>query len=139
MPSQLRAIAALLVMVAWNATAESAEKAQAGAIVQSGYERFIDSCALCHGLGARGDGEAAGMLEKAPPDLTQLSKNNEGRFPLEYVYTTIDGRAAMQPHGNREMPVWGNLWTRSVPPEYAEAYARSRALELIMFLESIQE
>lgn len=107
--------------------------------IDPGYERFIDSCAFCHGTDAKGDGAAATMLSKQPADLTQLAKNNGGKFPLKYVYTTIDGRDMLKSHGMREMPVWGNLWTKSVPPQYAESYVRARIFEIILYLDSIQE
>ena len=107
--------------------------------VEPGYQRFIDSCAFCHGVSARGDGAAAAMLSKPPADLTLLAKNNGGKFPLNYVYSTIDGRDMLKSHGMREMPVWGNLWSKSVPPKYAESYVRARIFDIILFLDSIQE
>ena len=107
--------------------------------VTSGFERFVDSCAFCHGVDAKGNGAAAAMLSKQPADLTLLSKRNDNIFPLEYVYNTIDGRAIKDSHGSREMPVWGDLWTKSVSREHAESYVRARIFELIMFLNAIQE
>jgi mono/diheme cytochrome c family protein len=107
--------------------------------VASGFERFIDSCAFCHGVNAKGNGPAAELLSKLPADLTLLSKRNENIFPLEYVYNTIDGRAVGKSHGSREMPVWGDLWKKSVSPEHAESYVRARIFEIIMFLDSVQE
>ena len=37
------------------------------------------------------------------------------------------------------MPVWGDVWRRNVPEQYAPYYVRGRILELILYLDSIQE
>jgi mono/diheme cytochrome c family protein len=118
--------------------------AQAGAqdldrAVAEGRERFIDACAFCHGLSGKGQGMAAHMLANQPADLTQLSRKNEGTFPLASVYSVIDGRLSTSAHGGREMPVWGDVWKTNVPSQYAEQYVRGRILELVLYLESIQE
>lgn len=107
--------------------------------VSAGRERFVDACAFCHGLSGTGNGMAASMLEQQPADLTQLSKNNAGRFPLASIYSIIDGRMSTAAHGARDMPVWGNIWKKNVPEQYAEYYVRGRILELILYLDSIQE
>ncbi len=54
------------------------------------------------------------------------------------IYRIIDGRTGVATHGSREMPVWGDVWAKNAPPEFAEDYVKGRILELIMFLESIQ-
>ena len=74
----------------------------------SGPEMFKTWCASCHGNDAKGNGPVASALKKAPPDLTQLSKKNGGKFPTERVRQFIDGRDKVDAHGTREMPVWGN-------------------------------
>jgi len=107
--------------------------------VAAGRERFVDACAFCHGLSGKGQGMAAGMLEHSPPDLTQLRKNNGGRLPLRRLYDMIDGREALPAHGERDMPVWGAIWQRNVPEQYAEYYVRGRILELLLYLDAIQE
>lgn len=130
---------ALLVITTHASFGETAQPGNAVGVVETGYERYIDSCAFCHGVDAKGDGPAAGMLEKAPADLTQLAGNNGGRLPITYVYDTIDGRNMLKSHGPQEMPVWGELWRNSVPARYAEFYVRARILEIILFLDSVQE
>jgi len=37
------------------------------------------------------------------------------------------------------MPVWGDLWEKGVPPEFSQAYVRSRIFQIIMYLNSIQQ
>ena len=131
-------LALFLASCSLQAAAEPAASASDMA-VDAGRERFVDACAFCHGLSGKGDGAAADMLEFPPSDLTQLAKNNEGQFPLAEIYSVIDGRAGTASHGNRQMPVWGDVWSRNVPEQYAEYYVRGRALELILYLDSIQE
>jgi len=76
----------------------------------SGQVMFQTWCATCHGTDAKGNGPTVAALKKAPPDLTQLTKENHGKFPTERVRGYIDGTgAASTPaHGSREMPVWGD-------------------------------
>lgn len=106
---------------------------------------FINSCSSCHGV----DGKGAGFLTRifkgvAPGDLTQLAANNDGQFPFDAVFQVIDGRAQVAAHGDRKMPVWGDrYWERSMseygPDELNRQRARSRVLELVYYLQSIQE
>jgi len=104
-----------------------------------GRQRYIESCAACHGEDAKGAGLLASMLTAKPADLTQLSKNNGGTFPFGQVYNTIDGRSKHRAHGSHEMPVWGQLWQQEGPYERAETFVRGRILELIVYLRSIQQ
>ncbi|WP_299754134.1 c-type cytochrome [uncultured Boseongicola sp.] len=106
---------------------------------------FENSCASCHGE----DGKGAGFLTRVfrgvdPGDLTQLAANNDGQFPSDKVFQVIDGRAEVAAHGDRKMPVWGDrYWERSMteygPDELNRQRARSRVLELVYYLQSIQE
>ena len=127
--------------------------AQAGAAyAQEDQERFAasaaefrNSCASCHGA----DGKGAGFLTRIfrgvdPGDLTQLSKNNEGVFPLDRVLEVIDGRKEVAAHGERKMPVWGDRYmaqsmTRHGPGPMNDFIVRNRVLELVYYVQSIQE
>ena len=42
--------------------------------------------------------------------LTQLSKKYQGQFPLWQVYRISDGREAVNGHGTRDMPIWGEVF-----------------------------
>ncbi|MBK5926627.1 hypothetical protein CCR87_04560 [Rhodobaculum claviforme] len=57
----------------------------------AGRTLFDQNCAVCHGPGGRGDGPAAVGITPAPIDLTLLSRNNGGTFPLVAVMSYIDG------------------------------------------------
>jgi len=139
MPSRTYIVALLLTLASGVSFAATPQQEKTNDSIAAGYERFIDSCAFCHGVDGSGNGDASELLSKQPSNLTLLSKNNDGDFPLEYVYNTIDGRKMPDSHGIRQMPVWGDLWTKGVPPEYAEANVRARIFEIIMYLSSIQE
>jgi len=135
------ALAAILALVQAGAAyaQDSQERFAASA------DEFRNSCASCHGE----DGKGAGFLTKIfrgvdPGDLTQLSKNNEGVFPLDKVFEVIDGRKEVAAHGERKMPVWGDRYmaesmTRHGPGPMNDFVVRNRVLELVYYIQSIQE
>lgn len=101
----------------------------------SGEQEFQESCAVCHGASATGDGPLAGILNIPPPDLTELRKRNNGIFPYEDTFSVIDGRANITSHGTKDMPVWGMKFR--LDSEGPEAHART--LELVLYLQSVQK
>lgn len=107
-----------------------------------GRGEFLRSCAACHGEDAKGGGPAARFLNVPPPDLTGLAERNGGEFPFMKIFEVIDGRAATGVHGSREMPVWGNRYRAEAAAAgagQAEQVARGRILELVNYLQAIQE
>jgi mono/diheme cytochrome c family protein len=105
---------ALLVIGISNVTTAQ-EKAIKKAPVQqsdptSGKVMFTSYCAACHGPAGKGDGPAASELKAAPADLTQLAKNNNGKFPADHVRSILDFGAKAPAHGSNDMPVWGTLF-----------------------------
>ncbi|MDJ1016525.1 MAG: cytochrome c [Paracoccaceae bacterium] len=76
---------------------------------ERGAEVFEVKCAVCHGLGAEGDGPMASVLLVEPPDLTVLAKENGGVFPVTWVAQRVDGRAPIASHGG-DMPVFGRIF-----------------------------
>lgn len=118
-----------------------------------GSDEYRMSCLSCHGVGGRGNGPLAKYLTVKPTDLTMLSKNNGGQYPnlkagaypFLRVYQVVDGRAAVELHGDRAMPVWGNRYLQDQPAAqtaYAGEYekvVRGRILELVYYIQSIQQ
>lgn len=104
-----------------------------------GKNEYMASCASCHGISAKGDGEVAAFLVKAPTDLTTLSKRNGGVFPSQYTRDVIDGRSApaVGPHGVRDMPIWGQIY-RAEDTQPADLHARNRIHSLLDYLARIQ-
>ena len=107
-----------------------------------GEEAYMTFCATCHGPLAEGNGPLSEMITDKIADLTQLSINNHGEFPMLRVIHIIDGRTGLRGHGG-PMPVYGQLFKDSVggPVDTfeAELAARGRMLSLALYLESIQK
>jgi mono/diheme cytochrome c family protein len=98
---------------------------------------FRTYCAVCHGSSARGDGPLADSMRHRPADLTAIAKRNNGVFPREEVFRMIDGRQPVKGHGGPDMPVWGDVFARSVDAgDPAIVEARIRAL--VTYLEGLQ-
>lgn len=115
-----------------------------GISLDLGRRDYINYCAACHGVGAKGDGSMGEFLTLAVPDLTTLSKLNSGKFPEERVIEMIDGRSDVKVHGGRDMPVWGDWFNREASTSGTDAQAREivvndRIASLVTFLKSIQE
>jgi mono/diheme cytochrome c family protein len=109
------------------------------ALVAGGRASFQAYCASCHGRDGKGNGPVAANLTVHPADLTGLSARNNGQFPRDYVMQTIDGRAQVQAHGSRTMPVWGKIW-RSDPKDPSTEQETERLInELVHYIQSIQE
>ena len=103
----------------------------------SGKEMFTENCAVCHGLDGKGNGPAVAALKTAPPDLTVLTKNNGGKFPMLVITTTIRGDSNMvAAHGSPDMPMWGELF-RSLHSD--DAVIQLRIHNLAKYIESLQE
>ena len=103
---------------------------QSGPAVQkfdTGKYEYETHCAVCHGLSGKGDGIFADQLKSGSvvPNLTELSKKNNGVFPFKRVYETI-ASGKVSAHGTREMPIWG------------ERYVRARMLALTKYINRLQ-
>ena len=102
----------------------------------TGSQLFRAHCASCHGTDARGNGPVAAQLRHAPSDLTQYTRRNGGTFPSERVYRIIDGRD-VSAHGDREMPVWGEVFKQL--PASSAAAVKARIEAVVRYLQGIQE
>src|SRR5690242_3041992 len=92
------------------------------------YRRY---CASCHGVDGRGDGPAAAALDPRPTDLTRLT------YGIDDLVLRIDGTKTIRAHGDRSMPVWGEIfaaevagadaaiWRARLRVDAAATYARS--------------
>lgn len=114
--------------------------------VKLGEYEYTGHCAACHGPNGKGNGPVAEVLTQKPSDLTQISKRYGGTFPTDEVYRIIDGRKMINPHGDRQMPVWGFRYTESAVKEAgtvphdvnAQELVEGRITALVEFLKSIQ-
>ncbi len=105
----------------------------------SGRATYEQYCASCHGAEGQGNGPVASVLTVAPADLTQLRIRHGGSFPTDSIYAYIDGRADVQAHGTRQMPVWGNIWGESETAPASEQEVDLRIRELVEYIRSMQE
>jgi len=114
-----------------------------------GKDEYQSKCETCHGASGKGDGAQAQFLPKRPADLTKLTKNNGGVFPVSRVHEIIDGRLEVAAHGSRLMPVWGDEFsvdeTRGPQDGSAEAFSEreakvnARVQALVDYLQRLQE
>lgn len=103
-----------------------------------GGDLFQQYCASCHGRDGTGNGPAADVLKRVPPDLTTLAKRHGGTFPTLRVTRLIggkDGEPFPPSHGSREMPVWGPIFKAL---EASAKAADVRIANLVEHVESIQ-
>jgi mono/diheme cytochrome c family protein len=103
----------------------------------AGSRLFRTHCASCHGADARGSGPLADQLRRTPPDLTTFTHRNGGVFPSERVRRIIDGRDVPS-HGDREMPVWGDVFRIPRGAEETSPDA-ARIAAMLRYLEAIQQ
>ena len=127
--------ASLLILV-------SVAHAQSGK-VDFGKREYVSNCANCHGMDGKGNGPYSDLLKKSPPNLTTLSKNNGGIFPMDRLYQSITGDN-IKAHGSRDMPIWGLEYRVEAANRYMEssydpdAYVRVRVLALLEYLYRLQ-
>lgn len=105
-----------------------------------GQEIYQQYCATCHGTDGAGAGPLLEMMTAKAPDLTQLSKTNDGEFPMLRVIHVIDGRTGLRAHGG-PMPVYGALFDKEIEggPYGSVLYTRGKVLSLAYFLETLQD
>lgn len=143
-------IAAVCGLTIASAPAEMPASAQGGAGERSlsaaarGEEFYQVACADCHGLDGRGAGAMAQFLTVKPSDLTTLSVRNGGVFPFRQVFDVVDGRTVVPLHGSRPgMPLWGAVFQDFARERFGshgtESYVRGRLMELVLYLETIQQ
>jgi hypothetical protein len=71
------------------------------------------------------------------PNLRQLAQRNGGEFPAEAVAAYIDGRETPAAHGDRQMPVWGEVF-RGPEQGTAQRTVRRRIAALVEYLRTLQ-
>jgi mono/diheme cytochrome c family protein len=107
------AVTPLIAMALLPPALAKAEEKLDAAAAASGRVIYQRYCASCHGRGGRGDGTLAEDLRVRPTDLTQLAAKSGGSFPFAAVVESIDGRRRTRGHGTADMPVWGEVFTKT--------------------------
>jgi mono/diheme cytochrome c family protein len=127
----------LLTTLAVASVARAADKKVDPKTLGAGRTLFLQHCASCHGVDAKGHGRVAEAMKTPPPDLTNLV-DKDGHFASDRVRTSIDGTQAATAHGSREMPVWGRVLAES-GPRRGEGAAATSVYALTEYLRSIQD
>jgi mono/diheme cytochrome c family protein len=107
---------------------------RAAELPPDGAQLYRTYCASCHGNRAAGDGPAAIAMQVPPPDLTRIAARNQGVFPAERVRQIIRGRGPAV-HGDRNMPVWGDVFARRVAGAPTDALIDA----LVRYLDGLQQ
>lgn len=108
--------------------------------VKVGKEQYMKYCATCHGPSGTGtDGAASRLFTKPPANLTLLSKENGGKFPMMEVIGIVKGDQPIAAHGSREMPVWGQVLGKPLEDGmYGQDSADAQIMNIGKYLETIQ-
>ena len=141
LPPSASLLPLLMAIILW-ATPPGTALAQQEDIVAAGHREFRHACAVCHGLGGKGESvmTSLNLLTVRPMDLTQLSKKHQGQFPFWQVYRVIDGREEVKGHGTRDMPIWGEVFRQPEGGQRLdETHVIGRILALVYYIQSIQE
>jgi len=82
-----------------------------GAQAKRGYAHFLEHCSSCHGKD--GKGLKVDSLTIQPADLTRITARRRlNQFPTMDIAKIIDGRSILKGHGNRPMPIWGDVFSK---------------------------
>ena len=106
----------------------------------SGRDLYANYCSACHGLVGEGDGPVATVMQTNVPNLRSLSARDDDSFPRDAVTAYVDGRNLPVSHGDRQMPIWGNVfgWDETDDDAAAERNAQERIAAIVDFLSEIQ-
>ena len=102
-----------------------------------GARLYFNHCAACHGEDGEGGGPVAATMNLAMPNLRSLAQRNGGTFPSESVTAYIDGREVRAAHGDRQMPIWGDVF-RGTDQGTAKRTVRRRIAAVVELIASIQ-
>jgi len=102
----------------------------------NGKQMYTNYCAACHGVDGKGNGPAASSLKARPTDLTELQKDNHGKFPDTHIVAILQFGANVPAHGSATMPIWGPILGTMNQQNAQEK--QLRISNLSRYLESIQ-
>jgi mono/diheme cytochrome c family protein len=124
--------ALFMMMAAWLGWTLNAAEADFG------KRSYLQYCSSCHGQQGLGNGPVSRYLNVNVPDLSLLKKNNRGNYPMDYVVASIDGRRDVRGHGERQMPVWGEIF-RIEQERHAEQSSLQKAQLIAEYVATLQK
>lgn len=104
---------------------------------REGAALYATYCLACHGEAGEGDGPVAAVMSVSVPNLRTLRMRNDGTFPVDAVTAYVDGRDVPAAHGDRRMPVWGDVFQWNEARD-SEETARRRIDAVVDYLQRLQ-
>jgi cytochrome c len=102
-----------------------------------GVRLYFNHCAACHGDNGEGTGPVAASMRVTVPNLRTLAARNGGMFPADAVRAYVDGRNIPAAHGDRQMPIWGDVF-RGVDQDADDRTVRRRIAAIVDFISLLQ-
>lgn len=139
----LKALSLFLFAAAMVAASGYAQQAQVTIPVNktradNGRQMYVNYCAPCHGVDGRGNGAVATELKVPPPDLSMLSKNNQGMYPAVHVEAVLRFGVSSPAHGSKEMPIWGPVFHTLDHPAGSSDIEALRISNVVRYVETLQ-
>jgi hypothetical protein len=79
----------------------------------------------------------ATSLRVTMPNLRTLAQRNGGVFPEDAITAYVDGRETKAAHGDRQMPIWGDVF-RGADQATAKRTVRRRIAAVVDFISMLQ-
>ena len=125
------------VAFAWGLALTLAQTTPSFAADDTGARLYFNHCAACHGEDGEGTGPVAATMSGRMPNLRSLAQRNGGVFPGDTVTAYIDGRDTKAAHGDRLMPIWGDVF-RGAEQGTAKRTVRRRIAAVVDFISTLQ-
>jgi len=105
----------------------------------SGADMYATHCVSCHGPTGEGDGPVAAVLSVSVSNLRTLTRRSGGEFPAAAVASYIDGRDLPVAHGDRLMPIWGDVFDATTELVPGAQSTELRVQALVDYLRDLQD
>jgi mono/diheme cytochrome c family protein len=125
------------IVFAWGLALALPLTTPALAADDTGARLYLNHCAACHGEEGEGTGPVAASMRVTMPNLRTLAQRNGGEFPVDSVTAYIDGRSTEAAHGDRLMPIWGDVF-RGADQGTANRTVRRRIAAVVDFVRLLQ-
>jgi mono/diheme cytochrome c family protein len=123
-----------LSLAVWIALAHAAPALAAD---DTGARLYFNNCAACHGDDGEGTGPVASSMNVTMPNLRSLAQRSGGVFPADAVSAYVDGRNVKSAHGDRQMPIWGDVFG-GADRDASERTIRRRIAAVVEFISTLQ-
>ena len=105
----------------------------------SGADMYATHCVSCHGPSGEGDGPVSAVLSVSVPNLRTLTRRSGGQFPAATIASYVDGRDLPVAHGNRFMPIWGDVFDATTELVPGAQSAELRVQAVVDYLRELQD